>query len=132
MLFRSIPESIEMVSAHVFGNDKTIEICAQKSQLELNVLCPIIMYNLIQSIEILTNGIKTLRERCIEGLIINEERIKDLFENSLCTATALAPHIGYNETADIVKTALRDHSTIKKEVLKRKLMDEKTLEKILK
>ena len=128
----SIPESVEMLSAQVFGNDKTIEICAQKSQLELNVLCPIIMYNLIQSIEILTNGIKTLRERCIEGLIVNEDRIKYLFENSLCTATALAPHIGYNETADIVKTALREHSTIKKEVLKRKLMDEKKLEQILK
>ena len=128
----SIPESVEMISAQVFGNDKTIEICAQKSQLELNVLCPIIMYNLIQSIEILTNGIKTLRERCIEGLIVNEDRIKYLFENSLCTATALAPHIGYNETADIVKTALREHSTIKKEVLKRKLMDEKKLEQILK
>jgi len=128
----SIPESVEMVAAQVFGKDKTIEICAQKSQLELNVLCPIIMYNLIQSIEILTNGIKTLKERCIEDLIVNEDRIKYLFENSLCTATALAPHIGYNETADIVKTALREHSTIKQEVLKRKLMDEKTLEKILK
>ncbi len=128
----SIPESVEMVAAQVFGNDKTIEICAQKSQLELNVLCPIIMYNLIQSIEILTNGIKTLKERCIEELIVNEDRIKYLFENSLCTATALAPHIGYNETADIVKTALREHSTIKKEFLKRKLMDEKKLEQILK
>lgn len=103
----SIPESIEMICMQVLGNDKTIEIAAQKSQFELNVFCPIITYNILQSLEILTTGIKTLRTLCIKGLTINRERTKLLFENSLCAITALTPYIGYDKAAEIFKTATR-------------------------
>ncbi|MEK7126991.1 MAG: aspartate ammonia-lyase [Patescibacteria group bacterium] len=127
----SIPECMEMICMQVIGNDRTIEIAAQKSQLEINVYCPIIMYNLLQSIQILTNGLKTLRELCIKGIKINDEKIKSLFSSSLCTATALAPSLGYQLVAEIVKSALEKNTTIKDEVLKRKLLDKRELDKVL-
>lgn len=127
----SIPECIEMIALQVLGNDKTIELTAHRSQFELNVLCPLIMYNLLQSMEILSNGAKTLREFALEKLIVNKKQIKHLYENSLVTATSLAPYIGYRETSSVVKTALKEGRTIKEEVQKRKLLSEKQLNEIL-
>ena len=127
----SIPECVEMICMQALGNDKTIEVACGKSNFEINVFCPIIMYALIQSMEILTNGLRTLREFSIDTLIINVDRITELYENSLCTATALSPKLGYVTTAEIVKAALKNGTTIKHEVLSRKLMNEKELENIL-
>lgn len=128
----SIPECLEMICMQVLGNDKTIENACQKSNFELNVFCPIIMWNLLQSMEILTNGIKMFSEFCLKNLQINEKKIKKLFEKSLCTATALSPKFGYQLTAVIVKSALKKNCTIKEEVLSRKLLSEKELESIIK
>lgn len=127
----SIPEAVEMICMQVLGNDKTIEVACGRSNFEINVFCPVIMYNLVLSMQIMTNGLKTLREFSIEGLIINVDRITELYENSLCTATALSPKLGYAMTAEIVKSALKKGTTIKHEVLSRKLMNEKELEKLL-
>lgn len=127
----SIPECLEMICMQVLGNDKTIEIACQKSSFELNVFCPIIMFNLLQSMEILSRGLKMFSGFCLETLQINEKRIKRLFEKSLCTATALSPKLGYQLTAEIVKSALQKRKTIKEEVLNRKLMDGNELDKIL-
>lgn len=117
----SIVECLEMICMQVLGNDRVIELASQKSQFELNVFCPIIMHNLFQSMAILTNGIKTLTEFCLKDLKVNIERVKKLFEESLCTATALVPHLGYAMTAEIVKAAQKNNTTIREEVLKRKL-----------
>lgn len=127
----SIPECLEMICMQVLGNDKTIEIACQKSNFELNVFCPIIMWNLLQSMEILTNGLKMLNEFALKDLQINEKQIKKLFEESLCTATSLSPKLGYALTAEIVKAALKKDITIKQEVLSRKLMSEKELDKLI-
>lgn len=127
----SIPECLEMICMQVLGNDKVIEIACQKSNFELNVFCPLIMWNLLQSVEILTNGLKMFNKFALEGLQINEKQIRRLFEESLCTATTLSPKLGYALTADIVKSALQKGKTIREEVLTRKLMDEKELNKIL-
>lgn len=127
----SILESIDMICAQVLGNDKTIETAAQKGRFELNVMCPIIMHNLLQSIQILTNGVQNLRTRTIDALKVNEKRIKELFDNSLCTATALSPYVGYEQTAKIVSSALKRNITIKQEVLDRGILKPQELEKIL-
>ncbi|MBP9771175.1 aspartate ammonia-lyase [Candidatus Gracilibacteria bacterium] len=127
----SIPECLEMICMQVLGNDKTIEIACQKSNFELNVFCPIIMWNLLQSMEILSNGLKMLNEFALKDLQINEKQIKKLFEESLCTATSLSPKLGYTLTAEIVKAALKKEITIKQEVLSRKLMSEKELDKLI-
>lgn len=127
----SIPESLEMVAFQVLGNDKTIEMSCQRSNFELNVMCPIIMYNLVQSSQILIGGLKTLREKCIQGLKVNEKRNQELYENSLSTATSLAPFIGYKAASDIVKSALKKGISIRDEVISRKIFSEKELNEIL-
>jgi aspartate ammonia-lyase len=126
----SIPECLEMICMQVLGNDKVIELAAQRSNFELNVFCPLIMKNLLESINILTNGLKMFSKLAIKGLKVNTKEIQEQYENSLVTATALAPHIGYKETADIVKSSLKYGHSIKEEVEKRKLLSTKKLEKI--
>ena len=127
----SIPESIEMVAFHVLGNDKTIEMSCQRSNFELNVMCPIIMYNLVQSSQILSGGLRTLREKCVDGIKVNEDHLNDLYENSLATATALAPYVGYATTSDIVKQALKKGISIREETKSRNLYTDKELNEIL-
>lgn len=127
----SIPECMEMICFRVLGNDRTIEIAAQKSNFELNVMCPIIMYCLMESIEILTNGIRMLKDKCIKGLQVNKEKISKVLKNSLSSVTALVPYIGYEMTAEIAKSALKNNVSIKEELLKRKIFTSREIEKIL-
>lgn len=127
----SIIECLEMICMQTLGNDKVIEIAAQKSQFELNVYCPIIMKNLLESISLLTNGLKTLTSLALRNLSINTKQIRKLFEHSVCTATALNPHLGYDLTAEIVKSALKKEISIKEEVISRKLLNEKQIDEIL-
>jgi len=117
----SIAECLEMICIQVLGNDETIKLSCERSQFELNVFGPIIMNNLLQSMEIITSGLETFHKLCLKNIQINTTQIKKLFENSLCTATALAPILGYQKTAEIVKAALKKGITIREEVLSRKL-----------
>jgi aspartate ammonia-lyase len=127
----SIIEALEMICLQICGNDKTIEMSAQKSQFELNIFCPVIMHNILYSMEILANGINMFTNLCLKNLQVNTKKIKDEIENSLCTATALTPHIGYEKTAKVVADALKNHSTIRKEVLKKNILTEKKLNEII-
>ncbi len=127
----SILEALDMICFQVIGADHTIELAAARSQFDLNVYCPIIIHNLLTQIQILTNGLKMLREKALQKLEINRSHIKKTFEESLCTGTALAPYIGYNQTADVIKTALKKGTTIRAEILNRKLLDAKKLDLIL-
>ncbi len=127
----SIIECLEMISIQALGNDHSISIASQKSNFELNVMCPLIMYNLLQSMEILSNGVKMLREKALEKLVVNANRIEEIFNNSLVTATSLSPYIGYKTTAQVVKEALKNNRTIKEEVLIQKILSEKELKEIL-
>ncbi|MFH1218787.1 MAG: aspartate ammonia-lyase [Candidatus Peregrinibacteria bacterium] len=112
----SVPEALEMVCFQVLGNDRTIELSAQRSQLELNAMCPIIMHNLLESIHILTNAIKTFTNLCLKGLKVNAKQIKKLLEQSLAQATVLAPKLGYDKTAKVIKLALKNNTTIEEEL----------------
>lgn len=127
----SIPECINMIGFQVCGNDQAINLAVQASQLELNVMTPLIMHNLMQSLKLLTNGCKMFREQCVDGVKADTKHIKELFEKSLCLATGLSPYLGYKVTAEIVKNALKNGKTIKQEVLDQKLMTEKELNQIL-
>lgn len=127
----SIPEAIIMTSIHVLGNDKAIELAAQRSQFEINVMCPLIMFKLLESMEILTNAVSTLRKNCIKGLKANEKKIEKELEESLCNATVLVPYIGYQKTAEIVQSALKNNRTIRKELLERKLYTASELKELL-
>src|SRR3989338_220837 len=114
----SIPECVIMVCYDVMGKDKTVELAANYSILEMNVMCPVISYNILQSMRLLKNTLKMFRELCIDGIKADEQRCRELLEKSTATATALNPYLGYQVVSKIVKEALRDDKSIKEIILK--------------
>jgi len=127
----SIPECVLMVCFDVLGKDKAVESAAQYSILELNVMCPVIAYNILQSMKILTNSLKMFREFCINGIEANEERCLELLHESTAIATALNPYLGYQVVSRVVKESLNNDSTIKETVLKYNLIEGEDLDRIL-
>jgi fumarate hydratase class II len=108
-----IPEMVLMVAAQVVGNDTTITLGGMAGNFDLNVMMPVIAFNLLQSVDILANAAKLLRERCVTGLEADRERCKELVEQSLAMCTALAPKIGYDEAAAIAKEAYSSGRTVR-------------------
>jgi fumarate hydratase class II len=105
-------EALTMISAQVMGNHTTISIAGSNGHFELNVFKPVMIYNLLQSIRLLSDGCQSFTARCIEGITANEERIAKLRDESLMLVTALNPHIGYDNATKIAKKAHKDGSTL--------------------
>jgi len=127
----SIPEMLNMVCYHVMGNDLTIMACSQAGQLELNVMMPIMAYNLLQSLEILTNGMRAFTERCVRGIEANVARCRDLAERSMGLATALNPYIGYSAAAKVAQEALARGISLRQVALEKGYLSEEALDRIL-
>lgn len=108
-----VPESVNMVCAQVIGNDLTITIAGQSGTLELNTMMPLIAFDLLQSIQIETNAARLLAEKGIVGIRANRNRCLELAERSYALATAIAPSIGYDRAAQIVKKAGEENKTIR-------------------
>src|ERR1700686_1679461 len=106
-----IAESLLMVCAQVIGNDATIAWCGAAGNFELNVMMPVLAYDLLESEQLLSSATQNFAERLVDGLAADGERIAALVEGSLATATALAPVIGYDSAAAIVKEAYRSGRT---------------------
>lgn len=111
-------EALTMVVCQVFGNDATIGFAASQGNFELNVFKPVIIYNLIQSITLLTDSIHSFNEKCAIGIEANEAIIKQHLTHSLMLVTALNPYIGYEKSAEIAKLAFKDNSTLKEAAMK--------------
>ncbi|WP_264736773.1 class II fumarate hydratase [Cytobacillus firmus] len=111
-------EALTMVVCQVFGNDASIGFAASQGNFELNVFKPVIIYNLLQSIRILADGMASFNENCMRGLEANKEVINGHVERSLMLVTALNPHIGYEKAAEIAKLAFRENTTLKEAALK--------------
>lgn len=111
-------EALTMIACQVFGNDATIGFAASQGNFELNVFKPVIIYNFIQSIRLLSDGIKSFNQNCAVGLQANEVIIKAHVNRSLMLVTALNPHIGYEKAAEIAKLAFKDNSSLKEAALK--------------
>jgi fumarate hydratase class II len=124
-------EMLNMVCYHVMGNDLTMMACAQAGQLELNVMMPIMAYNLLQSFEILTNWIKAFAERCVRGISADVKRCKELAERSMGLATALNPYIGYSTAAKVAQEALARGVSLRQVVLEKGYLSEEQLDAIL-
>lgn len=124
-------EMTAMVCFQVMGYDNAIALAAQAGQLELNVMMPLIAYNLIHSIELLGNTIAALTERCIEGITVNSDRCLTYAEGSLALVTALNPHIGYLNAAAVAKESLETGKSLRQIVLERGLMSELELAEVL-
>ena len=127
----SIAEMLNMVCFQVIGNDLSVNEAANAGQLELNVYMPIIAFDILFSIIILSNGIRTFRERCIKGLKADRKRIKQNLDSDLSIATALTPYIGYERAAKIARKALLEGKSVMQVCMSMKIMDRKKLEKIL-
>ncbi|WP_414548750.1 aspartate ammonia-lyase [Anabaena sp. CCY 0017] len=124
-------EMTSMVCFQVMGYDSAIALAAQAGQLELNVMMPLIGYNLIHSIEILGNTIAALTERCIEGITADKERCLAYAEGSLALVTALNTHIGYLNAAAVAKESLESGKSLRQIVLERGLISEAELATVL-
>lgn len=111
-------EAVTMVATQVFGNDAAIGFAASQGNFELNVFKPVIIYNALQSIRLLGDGIQSFNDRCIEGLEANLDVIEGFVSRSLMLVTALNPHIGYEKAAEIAKKAHQEGWTLKESALK--------------
>jgi fumarate hydratase, class II len=111
-------EALTMVACQVFGNDATIGFAASQGNFELNVFKPVIIFNAIQSISLLSDSIRSFNEKCASGIEVNEEVITRHVERSLMLVTALNPHIGYEKAAAIAKLAYKENSTLKEAAVK--------------
>jgi aspartate ammonia-lyase len=123
-------ECLDMVAYQVVGNDLTVSFAVQAGQLELNVMTPIIMHNMLFSIQILTNYLPVFRRKCVEGIIVDKERCAQYLEKNPSLATFLSPHIGYLEASKIAKQALLEGRSVKEIVLEKGLFKPDELEKI--
>lgn len=111
-------EALTMVVAQVLGNDTTIGFAASQGNFELNVFKPVIIYNFLQSVRLLSDGMRSFNEKCMVGVEPNERVIDEYVNNSLMLVTALNPHIGYEKAAEIAKKAYAEETTLKEAALK--------------
>jgi len=124
-------EAVTMVCVKVIGNHNGITMAGSHGHFELNVFKPLIIHNILQSINIMSDSAKTFGLYCIKGIKADKKRIKYLLDNSLMLVTALAPKIGYDRAAQIAKIAHKNGTTLKEEVIKSNLVNEKEYDKIM-
>jgi len=111
-------EAMTMVCCQVFGNETTITVAGSQGHFELNVYKPVLAYCMMNSIELLSDVVRSFREHCVEGIRADEERIRDLMQRSLMLVTALAPKIGYDNAAKVAKSAHSRGTTLKEEAVR--------------
>ena len=110
-------EALAMVAVQVMGNDTAIGVAASQGNFELNVYLPLIAFDLLQSIRLLTDALHSFSDKCLKGLVVNKDRMADLLEQSLMLVTALNTHIGYDKGAEIAKKAFNEGTTLKDSAL---------------
>jgi len=124
-------EAVTMVCVKVIGNHNGITMAGSHGHFELNVFKPLIIHNILQSIHIMSDSVKSFSKFCVSGLKADKKRIKNLLDNSLMLITALSPVLGYDNAAKIAKRALKNNTTLKEEVVKTGLISEKQYNKIV-
>ena len=126
-----IPEVMNQVAFQVIGNDLAVTLAAEAGQLQLNVMEPVIAFNIFQSLKMLIQGINTLTQRCIKGITANREHCRNYVENSIGIVTALNPFIGYENSTRIAQKALETNRGVMELVLEEGLLSQAELEDIL-
>ncbi|MFZ5788147.1 MAG: aspartate ammonia-lyase, partial [Acidobacteriota bacterium] len=126
-----IPEVVNQVAFQVIGNDLTITLAAEAGQLQLNVMEPIIAFNVFQSLDMLAAAVRTLTERCIRGVTANPERTRGMVERSIGIVTALVPALGYERSSEVAKEALDTGRSVREIVLARGLLGAAELDILL-
>jgi aspartate ammonia-lyase len=126
-----MPEMLTMICFQVMGNDQSIAFCSQAGQLELNVMMPLIIFNILMSHRIFETGLRIFTENCIRGITANVENCQHFAESSTAIVTALNPYIGYLRAAQVCKEVLSSRKSIRQVVLEQNLMSEADLNKAL-
>jgi fumarate hydratase class II len=126
-----IPEAVTMVAAQVIGNDATITVAGQSGNFQLNVMLPVIAYNLLQSLELLGSASRVLADAAIEGFSVNEARLQEALDRNPILVTALNPVIGYEKGAAIAKQAYKEGAPIRDVAARETGLGEKELESLL-
>lgn len=106
-------EALTMVAVQIMGNDAAIGFAASQGNFELNVFMPVIIYNFLQSVTLLSDGLRSFRIHCVEGIEANEQKMAEYLHNSLMLVTALNPYIGYENAAKTAKKAFREGISLK-------------------
>lgn len=127
-----IPEVVNQIAFKVIGNDLTVTLAAEGGQLELNVFEPVIVQSLFESIEMLKNGMTTLKYKCVDGITANEKRCRQLVENSIGIITALNPVLGYETSTELAKEAFEKNRSVYELVLEKNLLSREQLDEMLK
>jgi aspartate ammonia-lyase len=127
----SIPEMVNQVCFQVVGNDACVAAAAEHGQLELNVMMPVIAYNVLLSMMILRNSARVLTEKTVKGMEANEEQCNYWLERSAALATALAPQIGYARAAEISKQSVKENILIRDLVKREKVLPAKEIDEVL-
>lgn len=122
-----IPEAMNQVAYQVIGNDLAVTMAAESGQLQLNAMEPLIVYNILSSIRQLTHAMIMLNQRCVSGITANEERCRELVNNSIGIITAITPTIGYENATRIAGMALDSGRSVLELVREENLLDEETL-----
>ncbi|HHX23930.1 MAG TPA: aspartate ammonia-lyase [Thermoanaerobacterales bacterium] len=124
-------EVVNQVAFQVIGNDHTVALAVKAGQLELNVMEPVMVFNIIQSMEILTNVLKVFREKCINGITANKERCQDMVEKSVGIITALVPYIGYEESSNLAKEVMKSDKTVPELVSEKGILTPEQIKAVL-
>lgn len=123
-------EAVSMLCGQVYGNDAAVSFGAANGQLQLNTYKPMMLYNVIHSIRLLSDGMMSFNNHCIMGLKLNKNKIDHYLERSLMVVTALVPKIGYEKASKVAQQAYKSNSTVKEEVLKQGLMSSDEFESL--
>jgi aspartate ammonia-lyase len=126
-----MPEMINQVAFQVIGNDHTICLASEAGQLELNVMEPVLVFNLLQSISIMNNAFRSFTDYCLAGIEANEERLKEYVEKSAGIITAVNPHIGYEVAARIAREAILNGKSVRELCLQYDVLTAEELDLIL-
>ena len=126
-----MPELINQIAFQVIGNDHTICLASEAGQLELNVMEPVIVFNLLQSISIMNNGFKSFTNYCLIDIQANEERLAEYVEQSVGIITALNPHLGYEVVSRIAHEAILKGTSVRKLCLDYNVLSKEQLDIIL-
>jgi fumarate hydratase class II len=127
----SIAEMVDQVMFHVIGDDLAVLLCAQAGQLELNVMMPMIGYNLFQMMDVMISSLRVFRTRSIEGLTANKDKAEGWLAKNAILVTALNPVIGYLKGAEVAKEAMASGKTIREIVLEKGYLSEQDADRLL-
>ncbi len=126
-----IPEVVNQIAFKVIGNDLTVTFAAEAGQLQLNVMEPVIAQSIFESLELLSNGMSTLRLRCIDGITANEDVCKKMVENSIGVITALNPVLGYEICTELAKEALEQNASVYELIISKGYLTREQLDTLL-